>query len=196
MVYAGFWKRLGALLVDLIVFLPVVGLIIWLDSVSRTAAVIGTIVTSPLYFLYETYFHARYGQTLGKMAVSIRVLKPDGQRISIREALLRGSVDFVFGVLVVIGSISALLHFPATEYSHLNWLERQHYLQGLRPGWYSWVSEAQSLWVWSETFTVLFNRKKRALHDFLAGTVVAVIGSQDIRGEVLSPLSPGGPTTG
>ena len=29
-----------------------------------------------------------------------------------------------------------------------------------------------NVWVWSEFITILFNKRKKALHDYLAGTVV------------------------
>ena len=30
----------------------------------------------------------------------------------------------------------------------------------------------QQIWIWSEFVVLLFNRRKRAIHDFIAGTVV------------------------
>ena len=40
-------------------------------------------------------------------------------------------------------------------------------------GVFSWLSYA---WMLSEVVTMLFNEKKRAIHDFIAGTVVVVEG--------------------
>lgn len=174
--YAGFWRRLGAGLVDTIVFVPAIVLYFWLSSLSRTTALLVIVPNSLLYFSYEVYFHWRFGQTLGKMAAGIRVLSIDGASVSLRQAVLRSSVDFVFAVLVIAGGMVALARFPDAEYSQTSWLHRQHQLTQLRPAWSAWVSSAQNIWVWSEVMTVLFNRKKRAIHDFIAGTVVLVQG--------------------
>jgi uncharacterized RDD family membrane protein YckC len=41
-----------------------------------------------------------------------------------------------------------------------------------RPEWLDWVNTANQVWMWSEVVVMLFNRRRRALHDFIAGTVV------------------------
>jgi uncharacterized RDD family membrane protein YckC len=40
------------------------------------------------------------------------------------------------------------------------------------PAWYATISILQQVWIYSEVVVVLFNKRKRALHDFIAGTVV------------------------
>ncbi|MFH3639525.1 RDD family protein, partial [Acinetobacter baumannii] len=40
------------------------------------------------------------------------------------------------------------------------------------PAWYSIVNSASELWTWSEFIVLLFNKRKRAIHDFIAGTIV------------------------
>lgn len=174
-VYAGFGKRLVAGVVDFIVLIPVIVLNIWLGSLSRTAAMLILVPMAFLYFGYEVYFHARFGQTIGKMAGGIRVLTTDGQRISFRHAFLRSSVDLAFAIISIAGSFMALMHFPNSEYTQLGWMGQTHRLEQLYPVWRGWTSIASDVWVWSEIFTVLFNRKRRAIHDFIAGTIVVVL---------------------
>ena len=40
------------------------------------------------------------------------------------------------------------------------------------PNWYQSVNIIASIWIWSEFIIMLTNKKRRALHDFMAGTVV------------------------
>ena len=40
------------------------------------------------------------------------------------------------------------------------------------PGWYRGVEVASQLWMLSEFVVLLMNKRRRALHDYLAGTVV------------------------
>jgi uncharacterized RDD family membrane protein YckC len=40
------------------------------------------------------------------------------------------------------------------------------------PPWYRAVTVLMQVWIWSEFVTMLFNKKRRAIHDFMAGTVV------------------------
>src|ERR1700687_2604464 len=91
-IYAGFLRRLFAILVDSLCLLPLMFLYVWLSG-SRTA----TLWYSPVYYLavwsYHIYFHARYGQTPGKMAARISLLDVDLKPIRLRQAFLRSSVD-------------------------------------------------------------------------------------------------------
>jgi len=32
-----------------------------------------------------------------------------------------------------------------------------------------WVSIANNIWIWGEVIVLLFNEKRRAIHDFMAG---------------------------
>ena len=53
--------------------------------------------------------------------------------------------------------------------------DRTRYLRANAPAWYRPVDVAGAVWVWGELIVLLTNRKRRALHDFLAGTVVVRI---------------------
>jgi uncharacterized RDD family membrane protein YckC len=57
-------------------------------------------------------------------------------------------------------------------YFSLGYLARSQELVRTAPGWYGMVSILMQVWIWGEFVTMLFNRKRRAVHDFMAGTVV------------------------
>src|SRR5437667_12036427 len=100
-VYAGFWRRLAALLVDILVWLPFLPLVIWISPLSKLAAIGVDYSYYGILQAYTPYFHARWGQTIGKMAAGIKVVKLNGEPIGWREALIRSSVDittFIFGL--------------------------------------------------------------------------------------------------
>jgi uncharacterized RDD family membrane protein YckC len=65
-----------------------------------------------------------------------------------------------------------------TEYQSLSFIQLSERLTALAPPWYKPAQWGQNVWVWSELIVLLTNRKRRALHDFIAGTVV-VHASQD-----------------
>ena len=46
------------------------------------------------------------------------------------------------------------------------------YLSQFAPRWIFLVAILMQLWTWSELIVMLTNRQRRALHDFIAGTVV------------------------
>ena len=175
--YAGFGKRFISALVDGLLFLPLLGLYFWLAPQSRVAAFLLIPLNFLSYSIYSIYFHARYGQTLGKMAAGIRVLKTDGQPIGFREALLRSSVELGLGVLTCAGNLVAIAAISDDVYSRLSsnpFFQRTYAIEERIPTWGRWAGNLSVYWSWSELIVLLFNRKRRALHDFIAGTIVVV----------------------
>ncbi|WP_133273491.1 RDD family protein [Hymenobacter radiodurans] len=100
--------------------------------------------------VYSVLMHYKYGQTLGKMAVGIKVIDVSETRgISLKQAILRDSAWIVlqtFSLLSIGGSIT---------------------------------QSASSLWALTEIITMFTNSKRRALHDFIAGTVVVRVKAAD-----------------
>jgi len=118
------------------------------------------------WLLYTVVMHARYGQTVGKMVTRVRVVdfRTEG-KISWRQALLRegiptlvslGFIGYeVYAILVGKDSLDPL-SAGETVPQNLTWL----------------ISGLPALWFLAEVLTMLTNKKRRALHDFIAGTVV------------------------
>ena len=171
MQYAGFWSRLGAGFVDFLVFAPLIALLIWISSISRALAVAFTVPSALLHASYNIYFHGRWGQNIGKMVAGIRVVSVAGDRISWKQAFLRFSVDAALGVGLAISELFGLLRISPPDYATLSWTEQSRRITDVAPG-YNFLSYAMDMWIWSEVIVLLFNRRKRALHDFIAGTVV------------------------
>jgi uncharacterized RDD family membrane protein YckC len=171
-VYGGFWKRFCAGFVDAFVILPLAYLFIWLESFDKNMAILITIPSTALFSMYHVYFNACFGGTIGKLAVGIRVTKPDGTRIGWPEAWKRSSVDIGFALLMLCVNVWALTQVNGEQYSATAFAERMHLLQSYYPSWSYIVIISRNIWIWSEVVVLLFNERKRALHDFIAGTVV------------------------
>jgi len=171
--YATFWQRFAAMWIDFFVLLPLLVFDSWLGSISRATAIGLVIPMTAAYCAYTIYCHGRFGQTVGKHAMGIRVMRTTGERIGWREAWLRSSVDVAFAALGVISSFIALAAIGDAQYYGVGWMQRTQNLQALEPAWLAWTSTAGQVWIWSEVVVMLFNKRRRALHDFIAGTVVA-----------------------
>lgn len=172
MFYATFWQRFAAGWIDFFILLPLILITVWLESLSKTAAIIFVIPINAAYVAYSIYFHGRCGQTIGKHVMGIRVVKTNGEKITWQEAWLRSSVDSLFAVFAIISAFVALTTISDADYYSVDWTQRTQNLLAHEPAWLSWASTAAQVWVWSEVIVILFNRKRRALHDFIAGTVV------------------------
>ena len=170
--YATFWQRFAAAWVDCFVFLPVIFIQAWLESISKVTAIILVVPMTAAYCAYTIYCHGRFGKTVGKHAMGIRVVRTTGERIGWREAWLRSSVDLAFAALGVIPSFVALAAISDAEYYGVTWMRRASNLQAYQPAWHAWTFAAGQIWAWSEVIVMLFNTRRRAVHDFIAGTVV------------------------
>lgn len=81
--YMGFWIRLGAAIIDY--------LVMWLlfSVLSYLFAGALVLLTVPLSFLYYWLLTGLKGQTLGKMAVGIKVVDEEGSLPGLSKAALR-----------------------------------------------------------------------------------------------------------
>lgn len=162
--YHTFWPRFWAGFIDAFVFLPIGFLDGYLSAPARGPFILivwGVIYYSS-YCLYSVLLHARYGQTLGKMATKVRVLDFSEERLpSLRQAFIREIGDilinaislFWFIYLVVVGRYTSQVD---VAFSGLGML----------------VAYGSFGWFFLELVTMLINDKRRAFHDLIAGTVV------------------------
>lgn len=171
-VYAGFWKRLPAAIIDMLIWIPFIFIYHYTQSISITIAFVAVVVFSILFSVYSVFFNLKYGGTLGKLAVGIRVTKPNGEKIDLKDALLRSSVDIVYGLLFAISQVYAISKVNSNAYLMAGFIERIELISPLYPGYTKYTDILSNVWYWSEMVVLLFNKRKRALHDFIAGTVV------------------------
>jgi uncharacterized RDD family membrane protein YckC len=170
--YAGFWPRLASLLLDIIIMLPFMALMFWGDSQYRLFQLYSFVPGILFGLFYSVYLVRRFGGTPGKLMVGIRIRKVDGEQVGYREAFLRYLPEFILGTLISIAFILSICNISDTEYYSLAFMERSKRLHELLPAWYRPVYWIQNAWFWGELIVLLTNRKKRALHDFIAGTIV------------------------
>lgn len=149
-------------------FLP----IDWLDDVVRASVqapavlIVWSILRCTAFWLYSVLLHARYGQTLGKMAVGVKVLDVNEQRApTLRQAFLRDIGYIILNTLGLGYMIYLIVMNQSSVDSHRLALPLQ-ILGGAAFGWFL-----------LELISMLTNPKRRAVHDLIAGTVVV----RDIR---------------
>ena len=170
--YASFWQRLGAYLLDFLILLPIIALGIWGGEQSRLFSAYYLLPGIAFNFWFHAYLVKRYGGTPGKLIVGIKITKLEGEPVGYIEAVLRYSVLFVLGLISQVTLLQATLGMSEAEYFALDWQERMLRIQELAPSWLGSITLLTNIWVWSEFAVMLTNKKRRAIHDFMAGTVV------------------------
>jgi uncharacterized RDD family membrane protein YckC len=114
-VYAGFWRRFLALLIDGIILGVIGGILASVlglgsgssgdGSVSFNLGTGGTLLNIVLDLIYFTLMIALVnGKTIGGMALGIRVVSADsGGSVGIGKALIRTIVAYVSGLVIALG---------------------------------------------------------------------------------------------
>jgi uncharacterized RDD family membrane protein YckC len=170
--YAGFGPRFCSLFLDGLFFLPLMLITGWASSRFRLFDVYYFIPSILLGLFYDVYLVKRYGGTPGKLIMGIGIRKVNGEPVGYREAFLRNLVDLLFCLVISIAMLLPLFHMTDAEYQSLSYMHQIHREAALAPSWLKPVQWAQEIWFWGELVVLLTNRKRRALHDFIAGTVV------------------------
>jgi uncharacterized RDD family membrane protein YckC len=171
-IYAGFWIRLGANILDGLFLFPLTWLVGYLNC-SGIDLYYYTVIPMFLFGLwYNIYLPKRYGGTAGKLAVGISIIRLDGAPISWKEAVLRYLVTLIFVVLTIGLMIYCLGKADEETYVGIGWMKRTAYLVTFAPLLFKITTWSQSLWEFSELLVLLTNSRKRGPQDFMAGTVV------------------------
>ena len=172
MQYAGFWKRFGSYWLDVLIMLPIMFFAFWGNEQSRLFQIYYLIPGLLFGLWFHVYLVKRYGGTPGKIILKIKISKLDGSDVDYKEALLRYMILFILTMLTSIPMLMVTLGMTDAEYFSYDWMQRATVMTEKAPTWYSLTTIAMNIWIWSEFIVMLTNKKRRAIHDFIAGTVV------------------------
>jgi uncharacterized RDD family membrane protein YckC len=162
-VYVGFWTRVGASLIDFVVYAPVMGINMYnLYSLKNLPLQIATML---VLLIYKPFMEYRYGATLGKMAVKIKVVGADSEEISLTQSCLRNITTLVSQVLAV---ITTLILFNNQDFLDANSMFEVANIQNnvISPI----PNYVISTFYFVSCLAIVGNDKKQALHDMLAKT--------------------------
>ncbi|WP_050476407.1 RDD family protein [Herbaspirillum rhizosphaerae] len=173
MKYAGFWRRFGAFWADTIILTPWMwGVGYFLSEKSRLFNLYFFIPGLLFGWWFYVYLVAKHGGTPGKLLLKIRIAMADGSSVTYRAAAIRYSVLFALSTLSSLAVLIGTLKMTDAQYFSLDYLARSRMTLELAPHWYTTISVLLQIWIWGEFVTMLLNKKRRAAHDFMAGTIV------------------------
>jgi hypothetical protein len=75
-------------------------------------------------------------------------------------------------LVTVVAEVIAISKADPEVYLKSSSMEQAEHFTPLLPVWYGAVNIASEIWFWSDFIVLIFNKRKRALHDLIAGTVV------------------------
>lgn len=159
--YQTIWQRFAAMLLDTLLFLPLVVLYELVAIKGYFPGLPGVLIIflfPAAHFTYQILMHARYGQTLGKMAMKIMLVDVSGAKLRLRQALLRPAVDISL----------AMAHFVINAPSVWRGLIPSHE-RGLP---YQLDSLVFFTWIFLVIISLFVSSKRRTVPDFIAGSVI------------------------
>lgn len=160
-----FWRRVWAGAIDGAIFLPLSLMYNWVWSTFQNHPVLllfWFIFSSTAFHIYSIIFHGLYGQTLGKMAVNVRVIDILGNKLSMSQAFRRDMVPlFLFAVSLAIDGPKILNSIYPQNPAFVKFDLAFFLTLFTGIGWFI-----------AEVITMLTNNRRRAIHDYIAGSVV------------------------
>ena len=164
--HTGF-RRLGAAIIDSIIFTPLLLADLWVLNQTDNVWIVfaWTVFNASLYYLYSIFFHYKFGRTIGKWVLRIKVLDiSETKLLSLKQAILR---DSLYLVIQLIGLLYFLYLVAKTGDLDIIIMDYRNFID------YSFLC-----WMALELISMLTNEKRRAIHDWLAGSVVIVAKGQ------------------
>ena len=165
--YQTIGPRFLALLIDSLLAIPFSILIMALSGFTGSSKVsfILTVALTAAPVIYIILMHAYFGQTLGKMAMKVKVLDISERPITFAQAVIRSLPQllpvFITASMLIQTMFEQMEPRPSNEFT----TETFSTLLAIANFLYLF-------WTIGDIISALLTEKKRALHDFLAGTVV------------------------
>jgi uncharacterized RDD family membrane protein YckC len=101
-----------------------------------------------------------------------RITMIDGSQVTTEAAIVRHAVRFVLSLLSLLAYTIGTQNMSDEAFASFGFLERSQAIVDHGPSWGMTVNILLQIWVWSEFVSMMFNKKRRAIHDFMAKTVV------------------------
>jgi len=154
--YETLWRRIGAFILDSIILSLVSWgiLFVFLFTGSSPAiAAVSSALVAVVSVSYSILLHTLYGQTVGKMAAKVKVLDDSENPINFGQAVLRSLPQLVLAMFALSFSTADADAFSTTVLAVL-------------------INGSVTVFFIGDVIVFLVNEKRRALHDFIAGTIV------------------------
>ena len=111
------------------------------------------LISDGLFYFYSIFLLYKFGQTLGKKITNVIVLSytDESKLIGLANSFKRDSIGILMSTIALFLRVYNINDTPFSQYL---------------------ILFSTSGWLLAELITMLFNKKRRAIHDFLGNSVV------------------------
>lgn len=165
-IYATFWERFFALLIDSLVLMPIIIMAV-INEITWKDLIIFLILFL-ITWTYKSFCEYKYGATIGKMVLKLIVVNKYFQKATFKEILLR-NIFFIIGDLV--SAIAILYIFNSPEFQNATTL-KEYFSIPVGREFRSGHSLFDIILYSIEIILLLNDKQRRALHDRIGNTYV------------------------
>lgn len=166
--FAKFGSRFGASMLDGLILIIITLPLTYYNVIHWKIPVI-FILTSLFSIIYKPFMEFRFGATLGKMAVRIRVVGSEFHPVTLREELRR--VSFYLFPSFIQETMTLKIYFEGNFKLIDNYQDYNNYILSANPA-LVWLNIIVFTLLVVDCIYYLTNQQNRSLHDLYAGTYV------------------------
>lgn len=170
--FADFWTRLGAQFIDFLIFSSLVFFGLFISRHNLNYYLISNIFF--LFFInwYQIFLLKKYGATPGKKILNITVTNIDNSKLLWKDVILRNLFNIISNSIFYILIIFSILKADSLKFENLGLLKKMNYINDINSIPHTIMQYSTYLWVLINIVCVIINKKNRAIHDLIAGTIV------------------------
>jgi uncharacterized RDD family membrane protein YckC len=161
--WAGFWIRVGASLIDVLVFLPFIGLN--MHNLYTLKSLPLQLIVSLAFVMYKPFMEYKYGATLGKMGVGIKVVNLEFGKLTLSQSIIR---NFPYWLSQLFSIFTTILLYNNPDFQSATSMIDVGTIQNEVAS--PWINYLISTITLISCIVVAFSAKKQGLHDMIAKT--------------------------
>ncbi|MDB5050364.1 MAG: transporter [Fibrobacteres bacterium] len=163
--------RVRAGLIDGLIFAPLTVSLYFFHHWTKTRFEACKIMTYVMGIPYAVLMIGHYGQTLGKMAMKIKVFKNDGSPADYWSGFRRAGGDTLLCLILLVNYMIIIRAMPPEVFDGQSYWQITKAVGKLHV-MIKWDTYLILAWYLSEFVSMRMNKRSRAVHDFIGGTVV------------------------
>jgi uncharacterized RDD family membrane protein YckC len=165
--YGTFWPRFAAILIDGLITVPVT-LVLNIYNVTIWKSPILLICVVLIQVGYKIFFEAKYGATIGKMALGLKVVNHQLTKASLNQIFLRNIVQVVAGLVTL---FSGLYIFGRPEFQSITTF-REYSVLSTRSGGTQFFNLSIGVFYIVDAIFLMTDKESQSLHDRIGKTYV------------------------
>ena len=150
---------------------PLFAPLIFMDGMSKTMYYALLVSNYIVGFFLTIYCVKKWGGTPGKLALGLKIVMENGEDVDWPAVFWRPSVIYFHYFVSETVKLLSMQQIPDDVFVSLTHLERTQALSAVYPKLSLQLLILGNIWL-LESFFLLANKKRKAIHDFMAGTVV------------------------